>query len=108
MGCSIARREPLIPPHLPQQRADAGTERDEQRHRSLLSIRGPDLDSVALSLARAAVASGASVRSIAPIAPQLDEVRAAASGLALAAYQAAYQSYVASAAPRAAASEGGT
>jgi len=86
----------------------AGIEWDEQRHRSLLSIRGPDLDGVALALARAAVASGASVRSIAPIAPQLDEVRAAASGLALAAYQAAYQTYVASAAPRTAVNGGGT
>jgi ABC-2 type transport system ATP-binding protein len=83
-----------------------GIEWDEQRHRSLLSIRGADLDVVALALARATIASGASVRSIAPVAPQLDEVRAAASGLALAAYQAAYQSYVASAAPRPAPFEG--
>jgi ABC-2 type transport system ATP-binding protein len=81
-----------------------GIEWDEQRHRSLLSIRGADLDVVALALARATIASGASVRSIAPVAPQLDEVRAAASGLALAAYQAAYQSYIA--APRPARVEG--
>jgi ABC-type multidrug transport system ATPase subunit len=70
-----------------------GIDWDEQRHRSLLSIRGADLDRMALALARAAIASGASVRSIAPVAPQLDEVRAAASGLALAAYHAAYQQY---------------
>jgi ABC-2 type transport system ATP-binding protein len=68
-----------------------GIDWDEQRHRSLLSVRGADLDRLAVSLARAAVASGANVRSIAPVAPQLDEVRAAASGLALAAYHAAYR-----------------
>jgi oleandomycin transport system ATP-binding protein len=68
-----------------------GIDWDEQRHRSLLSIRGADLDRLALAVARAAAASGANVRSIAPVAPQLDEVRAAASGLALAAYHAAYQ-----------------
>jgi ABC-type multidrug transport system ATPase subunit len=77
-----------------------GIDWDEQRHRSLLSVRGADLDRLALALARAAVASGANVRSIAPVAPQLDEVRAAASGLALAAYHAAYNRYAAQAEPR--------
>jgi ABC-type multidrug transport system ATPase subunit len=73
-----------------------GIDWDEQRHRSVLSIRGADLDRLALAIARAAAAAGASVRSIAPLAPQLDEVRAAAAGLALAAYHAAYgSSYVA-------------
>ncbi len=72
-----------------------GIDWDEQRHRSLLSVRGADLDRLTLALARAAVASGANVRSIAPVAPQLDEVRAAASGLALAAYHAAYNQYAA-------------
>jgi oleandomycin transport system ATP-binding protein len=71
-----------------------GIDWDEQRHRSLLSIRGADLDRLALAVARATVESGASVRSIAPLAPQLDEVRAAASGLALAAYHAAYKNYL--------------
>jgi ABC-type multidrug transport system ATPase subunit len=68
-----------------------GIDWDEQRHRSLLSIRGADLDRLALAVSRAAMATGASVRSIAPVAPQLDEIRAAASGVALAAYHAAYQ-----------------
>jgi ABC-type multidrug transport system ATPase subunit len=67
-----------------------GVDWDEQRRRSVLSIRGEDLDQLALAVARAASAAGASVRSIVPLAPQLDEVRAAASGLALAAYHAAY------------------
>jgi len=70
-----------------------GIDWDEQRHRSLLTVRGADLDRLAVALARAAVASGANVRSIAPVAPQLDEVRAAASRLALAAYHAAYRQY---------------
>jgi ABC-2 type transport system ATP-binding protein len=96
----------LLVAALADEPAVVGIEWDEQRHRSLLSIRGADLDALALALARAAVASGASVRSIVPIAPQLDEVRAAASGLALAAYQAAYQSYMVSAAPRPASLEG--
>jgi oleandomycin transport system ATP-binding protein len=72
-----------------------GVEWDEQRRRSVLSIRGEDLDQLALAVARAAGATGANVRSIVPLAPQLDEVRAAASGLALAAYHAAYQGQVA-------------
>jgi len=91
----------LLVAALADEPAVVGIEWDEQRHRSLMSIRGADLDALALALARASVASGASVRSIAPIAPQLDEVRAAASGLALAAYQAAYQAYVSGAPPRA-------
>jgi ABC-2 type transport system ATP-binding protein len=82
-----------------------GIDWDEQRHRSVLSVRGADLDRLALAVARAASAAGASVRSIAPIAPQLDEVRAAASGLALAAYHAAYN--YGSANPAAAVREGG-
>ncbi len=74
-----------------------GIEWDQHGHRSVLSIRGEDIDQLALAIARAAIAGGATVRSIAPVAPGLDEVRAAASGLALAAYHAAYQSYVAQA-----------
>jgi ABC-2 type transport system ATP-binding protein len=70
-----------------------GIDWDQQGQRSILSIRGDDLDQLALAVARAATAGGASVRSIAPVAPGLDEVRAAASGLALAAYQAAYAAY---------------
>ncbi len=72
-----------------------GVDWDEQRRRSVLSVRGEDLDQLALAVARAASAAGASVRSIVPLAPQLDEVRAAASGLALAAYHAAYDGYLA-------------
>jgi ABC-2 type transport system ATP-binding protein len=70
-----------------------GIDWDQQDHRSILSVRGEDLDRLALAVARAASSAGASVRSIAPVAPGLDEVRAAASGLALAAYHAAYRSY---------------
>jgi hypothetical protein len=83
----------LLVASLADEPSVVGIDWDEQRHRSLLSIRGADLDRLALALARAAIASGANVRSIAPVAPQLDEVRAAASGLALAAYHAAYQQY---------------
>jgi ABC-2 type transport system ATP-binding protein len=72
-----------------------GIDWDQQDHRSTLSVRGGDLDRLALAVARAATAAGANVRSIAPVAPGLDEVRAAASGLALAAYHAAYRSYAA-------------
>jgi ABC-type uncharacterized transport system ATPase subunit len=71
-----------------------GIDWDQHGHRSILSIRGDDLDQLALAVARAATAAGASVRSIAPVAPGLDEVRAAASGLALAAYHAAYRAYL--------------
>jgi ABC-2 type transport system ATP-binding protein len=70
-----------------------GIDWDQQDHRSILSVRGDDLDRLALAVARASSTAGASVRSIAPIAPGLDEVRAATSGLALAAYHAAYRSY---------------
>ena len=62
-------------------------------HHSVVSIRGDDLDQVALAVARAAVASGVNIRAITPAAPGLDEIRAASSGLALAAYHAAYQAY---------------
>jgi len=80
--------------------AVVGIDWDQQDHRSTLTVRGDDLDRLALAVASAASTAGASVRSIAPIAPGLDEVRAAASGLALAAYHAAYRSYSApSAAP---------
>jgi ABC-type multidrug transport system ATPase subunit len=71
-----------------------GIDWDQHGHRSVLSIRGDDLDGIALAVARAATSAGASVRSIAPVAPGLDEVRAAASGLALAAYHAAYRAYL--------------
>jgi ABC-2 type transport system ATP-binding protein len=73
--------------------AVVGIDWDQQDHRSSLMVRGNDLDRLALAVARAASTSGASVRSIAPVAPGLDEVRAAASGLALAAYHAAYRTY---------------
>jgi ABC-2 type transport system ATP-binding protein len=73
--------------------AVVGIDWDQQDHRSTISIRGDDLDRLALAIARASSCAGASIRSIAPVAPGLDEVRAAASGLALAAYHAAYRSY---------------
>jgi ABC-2 type transport system ATP-binding protein len=86
--------------------AVVGIDWDQQDHRSTISIRGDDLDRLALAIARASSAAGASIRSIAPIAPGLDEVRAAASGLALAAYHAAYRSYTAPSAPPPAAPAG--
>jgi energy-coupling factor transporter ATP-binding protein EcfA2 len=61
--------------------------------RSILSVRGDDLDRLALAVARAAGSSGVTVRSIVPVAPGIDEVRAASAGLASAAYQAAYQAW---------------
>jgi ABC-type multidrug transport system ATPase subunit len=73
--------------------AVVGIDWDQQDHRSTITVRGDDLDRLAIAVARASGSAGASVRSIAPIAPGLDEVRAAASGLALAAYHAAYRSY---------------
>ncbi len=65
--------------------------------RVLVAALADDPNVIGIAIARAAIAGGATVRSIAPVAPGLDEVRAAASGLALAAYHAAYQSYVAQA-----------
>jgi ABC-2 type transport system ATP-binding protein len=97
-GRSVALRiEADLPRLLVATLADdpavAGIDWDQQDHRSSLTVRGNDLDRLALAVARAASTSGASVRSIAPLAPGLDEVRAAVSGLALAAYHAAYRSY---------------
>jgi ABC-2 type transport system ATP-binding protein len=97
-GRSVALRvEVDLPRLLVASLADdpdvVGIDWDQQDHRSTLTVRGDDLDRLALAVARAASSAGASVRSIAPIAPGLDEVRAAASGLALAAYHAAYRSY---------------
>jgi ABC-2 type transport system ATP-binding protein len=97
-GRSVALRvEADLPRLLVATLADdpavAGIDWDQQDRRASLTVRGDDLDRLALSVARAAGTSGASVRSIAPVAPGLDEVRAAASGLALAAYHAAYRSY---------------
>ena len=68
---------------------------DQEGRKSVLSVRGEDVDRVALAVARAALATGTNVRAIAPVAPGLDEVRAAAAGLALAAYHAAYQAWYA-------------
>jgi ABC-type multidrug transport system ATPase subunit len=65
----------------------------DQTNRSILTVRGQDLDALALAVARAAISNGAAVRSIVPVAPQLAEVRAATAGLAWAAYQAAYQAW---------------
>jgi ABC-2 type transport system ATP-binding protein len=70
--------------------AALGIRWDQMAHRSIVSVRGDDVDQVALAVARAAVASGAEIRSIAPIAPGVEEVRAATAGLAWAAYQAAH------------------
>jgi ABC-type multidrug transport system ATPase subunit len=61
--------------------------------RSFVAVRGEHLDDVAVAVARAALAAGADVRSLAPVAPGLDEVRAASAGLAFAAYQAAHEAY---------------
>lgn len=64
---------------------------DAERGPSLVSVRGPHLDRVALAIASAARATSVRIHSIAPVAPSLDEVRAASSGLVLAAYHAAYR-----------------
>jgi ABC-2 type transport system ATP-binding protein len=66
----------------------------DQAQKSILLARGENVDELALAVARAAVSSGATVRSISPIAPGLDEVRAATAGLASAAYQAAFQAWI--------------
>jgi ABC-2 type transport system ATP-binding protein len=65
----------------------------DQSERSIIVVRGEDLDRLAAAVARAAISSGAAVRSITPVAPGLEEVRAASAGLALAAYHAAYQAW---------------
>lgn len=64
---------------------------DAKRSESLVSVRGPDLDRVAFAIASAARLVSAHIDSISPVAPSLDEIRAASSGLALAAYHAAYR-----------------
>lgn len=64
---------------------------DADRGASIVSVRGADLDALALAIARSALATSARIVSITPMAPSLDEVRAASSGLALAAYHAAYR-----------------
>jgi ABC-2 type transport system ATP-binding protein len=75
--------------------AVSGLDWSPDGHRSMISIRGEDLDQLALAVARAAQSAGVKVRSITPAAPGLEEIRAAASGLALAAYHAAYRAYYA-------------
>jgi hypothetical protein len=65
----------------------------------VVTVRGANIDRTALAVARAAAMTGGKVRSIAPVAPGLDEVRAASAGLALAAYHAAYAAYAAYATP---------
>jgi len=64
---------------------------DEARGLSFVTVRGPDLDRVGFAVARAAQRAGARIYAIQSITPGLEEVRAAASGLALAAYHAAYR-----------------
>ena len=81
--------------------AVSGIDWTQEGRGAVLAIRGENLDELALALAGAATEAGVSVRSIAPVAPGLDEVRAASSGLALAARQAAYQAYLAYARKRA-------
>jgi ABC-2 type transport system ATP-binding protein len=75
--------------------AVSGLDWSPDGHRSMVSIRGDDLDELALAVARAASSAGVKVRSITPATPGLEEIRAAASGLALAAYHAAYRAYYA-------------
>jgi ABC-2 type transport system ATP-binding protein len=75
--------------------AVTGLDWSPEGHHSALTVRGDDIDPLALAVARAAIASGVNVRAISLAAPGLDEIRAASSGLALAAYHAAYQSYYA-------------
>jgi ABC-2 type transport system ATP-binding protein len=83
----------LLVASLADDPAVTGLDWSPDGHHSVVSIRGDDLDQLALAVARAAVASGVNIRAITPAAPGLDEIRAASSGLALAAYHAAYQAY---------------
>jgi ABC-2 type transport system ATP-binding protein len=75
--------------------AVAGLDWNPEGQRSIVWIRGDDMDRLALAVARAAVSSGANIRAMSPAPPHLEAIRAAASGLALAAYHAAYQAYFA-------------
>ena len=54
-------------------------------------VRGANLDSLALAVARAALAADVSVRSVVPATPSLEQLRAANAGRAMAAYHAAYR-----------------
>lgn len=68
---------------------------DSTRGGSSVTVRGPDLDRLGLAIAQATQITGARVYSIQPVTPGLEEVRAAASGFALAAYHAAYRAGIA-------------
>jgi ABC-2 type transport system ATP-binding protein len=85
----------LLVASLADDPAVTGLDWSPEGHHSVVSIRGDDLDQLALAVARATVAAGVKVRSITAAAPGLEEIRAASSGLALAAYHAAYQAYYA-------------
>lgn len=73
--------------------AVTGVSWDQGGARTVVTLHGPDLDELALAIAGAAAKSGVAVRSIVPIAPDLEQIRARASGLALAAYHAGYQAH---------------
>jgi ABC-2 type transport system ATP-binding protein len=66
---------------------------DAEQDRSLVTVRGDDIDRTALAVQRAVVSSAVAVRSISSVTPGLAEIRAAAAGFATAAYHAAYRSY---------------
>ncbi len=86
---------------VPDGRLVSGVHDDaaERHGAAVLTVRGTDLDALAVAVARSAVEVQSRVRSIVPVTPGLDEVRAASSGLALAAYHAAYAAYSEYAAP---------
>lgn len=66
---------------------------DAERAASVLTVRGDDPDAAAIAIARKAVEVRARIDAITPVAPGLEEVRAASAGLALAAHHAAYRAW---------------
>ncbi|MEB2324228.1 MAG: hypothetical protein OZ921_17070 [Sorangiineae bacterium] len=76
---------------------------DELRAPNELRVRGADADALALAVMGAARDSGAALEALALVPPELELVRAATTGLAEAAREAAYRAYVEAARPRPAA-----
>lgn len=76
---------------LADQQMVSSVQWDASRGSSMLTIRGSDLDRIGFAIARAARTAGVRIYAIQAVTPGLEEVRAAASGLALAAYHAAYR-----------------
>ena len=79
---------------LARHEAVSSVQWDAARNASSVTVRGSDLDRVGFAIAVAARRVGARIYAIQSVAPGLEEVRAAASGLALAAYHAAYRHWI--------------